>query len=85
MICTVRFSLSAGGRMDSHLASSHEPSPPLSSSVPSSGSSAVPARPRLGVKALPRTNPSFRLVELYFTPLLRLTDFSLLLSDVSYG
>ncbi|XP_067932495.1 serine-rich adhesin for platelets-like [Watersipora subatra] len=39
--------------------SSHRQSPTLlSSSVPTS--SAVPARPRLGVKALPRTNPSYR-------------------------
>lgn len=43
-----------------HQGQSPPPGGSLSSSVPTSGS--VPARPRLGVKALPRTNPSYRSV-----------------------
>lgn len=67
---------SSRGHMESPSVRSHRSgqSPPpapsaqsnvLSSSVPTSSS--VPARPRLGVKALPRTNPSYRLA--YYIPL----------------
>lgn len=53
---------SAVGKVDDSLSSiTRDVSPPLV--MPSS----VPTRPRLGVKALPRTNPSYRYANFIFT------------------